>query len=60
MPFASHKDRHAKIGDGEIGADALVKFVSLPEIKKLPLILETPNDLSGYKEEILFFRQRVK
>lgn len=60
MPFASHKDRHAKIGKGEIGSDALVKFISYPEIKRLPLILETPNDLEGYKEEIAFFREHIK
>lgn len=57
MPFASHKDRHAKIGEGKIGAEALVKFISYPEINKLPLILETPNDLSGYEKEIAFLRQ---
>lgn len=59
-PFASHKDRHAKIGEGEIGAKALLKFVSYPEIAKLPLILETPNDLSGYAKEIKFFQENVK
>ena len=60
MPFASHKDRHAKIGEGEIGAKALLKFVSYPEIAKLPLILETPNDLTGYGKEIKFFQENVK
>lgn len=56
MDFASHKDRHAQIGKGKIGAQALQKFVSYKEIARLPLILETPNDLSGYAEEIAFMR----
>lgn len=52
MPFASHKDRHAKIGEGEIGKQALINFVKHPAIKNLPIILETPNDLAGYADEI--------
>ena len=59
MGFASHKDRHAQIGKGEIGADALRKFVAYPEIMRLPLILETPNDLTGYAEEITFLRNSL-
>lgn len=56
MPFASHKDRHAKIGEGEIGAKALTEFVNNPYIKNLPIILETPNELDGYAGEIQFLR----
>ena len=56
MPFASHKDRHAKIGEGEIGAKALTEFVNNPYIKNLPIILETPNEIDGYALEIQFLR----
>jgi len=56
-PCGSHKDRHAKIGEGHIGADALVRFINRSEIKGLPVILETPNDMDGYAEEIKFFRE---
>ena len=56
MPFASNKDRHAKIGEGEIGAAALEYFVRHPAVKDLPMILETPNDLSGYASEIKMMR----
>lgn len=55
-PCGSHKDRHARIGEGQIGADALVKFINRPEIKGLPVILETPNDMDGYAKEIKFLR----
>ncbi len=54
-PRGSHKDRHARIGEGEIGSDALVRVVLHPKLKGLPCILETPNELSGYKKEIAFF-----
>lgn len=56
MPFASNKDRHAKIGEGEIGQTALENFVRHPAIKDLPIILETPNDLAGYATEIKMMR----
>lgn len=57
MPFASNKDRHAKIGEGEIGRAALECFVRHPVIKNLPIILETPNDPKGYAAEIKMLRQ---
>ena len=56
-PFNSRKDRHAKIGEGSIGAEALVRFVNHPTLKHLPFILETPNEFEGYKKEIAFFRK---
>ncbi len=55
--LGSHKDRHAKIGEGNIGADAIVKFINRPELKGLPVILETPNDMEGYIKEINFLRE---
>lgn len=54
-PKGSHKDRHARIGEGEIGSDALVRVVTHPKLQGLPCILETPNELPGYKKEIAFF-----
>ena len=56
-PCGSHKDRHTKIGAGYIGADALVKFINRSELKGLPVILETPNDMDGYAKEIKFLRE---
>ncbi len=56
MPLGSNKDRHAKIGAGEIGADALIRFVNHPAVKNLPFVLETPNDLAGYAAEIELLR----
>ncbi|MBO6289627.1 MAG: deoxyribonuclease IV [Alphaproteobacteria bacterium] len=59
MPFGSHKDRHAKIGVGTIGAEALKRFVKHSAICSLPIILETPNDLAGYAAEIKMMRDAV-
>ncbi len=50
--FASHKDRHACIGKGNIGLEAIKKIVTHPELKDLPFFLETPSDLKGYAGEI--------
>ena len=46
-PLGAHKDRHAKIGEGYIGLDALITVINHPYLKELPFILETPNDLEG-------------
>ena len=50
--IGSHKDRHQKIGEGTIGIDSIMKIVKNDRIKELPFILETPNELEGYKKEI--------
>lgn len=55
-PVNSHKDRHAKIGEGEIGLEALVRVINHPSLKDLPFILETPNEHDGYKHEIELLR----
>ena len=52
-PPGSHKDRHACIGDGTIGKEAILRIVNHPKLIGLPCILETPQpDLSGYGREI--------
>ena len=58
--LGSHKDRHAKIGEGEIGLDALVEVVCHPALKGVPFILETPNDDEGWTHEIALLRNEYK
>ena len=53
----SHKDRHQKIGQGEIGEEALRNVVKHPLLQDKPFILETPNDDDGYKREIEMIRK---
>ena len=55
-PFESHKDRHEVIGGGSIGLEAMVKIINNPRLKNIPVFLETPNELEGYKEEIKLLR----
>ena len=55
-PFGSHKDRHARIGEGTIGLDAIGRFINHPKLAGLPCILETPNEFEGYKKEIEILR----
>lgn len=59
-PFASHKDRHEKIGEGTIGKAAFEKIVNNKYLRDLPMYLETPNELSGYKAEIALLRSLQK
>lgn len=51
-PFASHKDRHEKIGEGSIGIEAIARIINHPKLKGIPFFLETPNELDGYAKEI--------
>ena len=54
--FEAHKDRHACIGKGKIGLDALARIINHPKLRDLPFYLETPNDLDGYRDEIALLR----
>ena len=56
-PFSSHKDRHELLGDGNLGMETFRNIVNHPVLKKLPMILETPNELPGYAREIALLRE---
>lgn len=56
----SHKDRHEKIGLGELGLDAISNIINHKSFRNLPFYLETPNDVEGYKEEIKLLRGLYK
>ena len=55
--LGSHKDRHAKIGEGQIGFEALSRVVCHPALEGIPFILETPNDDAGWAREIAMLRE---
>ncbi|MBM6920357.1 deoxyribonuclease IV [Phocea massiliensis] len=57
-PCGAKKDRHAKIGEGQIGTEALVRVINHPSLCHLPFFLETPNELPGYASEIALLRGR--
>ncbi len=58
--FNSRKDRHAKIGDGVMGINAIERIVTHPKLKDVPFLLETPNELDGHKKEIELLRNMNK
>lgn len=55
-PCGAHKDRHETIGNGFIGLEAFGRIVRHPQLRDLPFILETPNELPGYAAEIELLR----
>ena len=59
-PLSAHKDRHAKIGEGCIGNEALIQVINHPLLRELPFYLETPNDIDGYAKEIAFLKENYK
>ena len=58
--FESHKDRHARIGEGKIGLEAITRIINHPALRHLPFYLETPNDLEGYAREISMLKELYK
>ncbi|MCI9362686.1 MAG: deoxyribonuclease IV [Oscillospiraceae bacterium] len=59
-PLGSHKDRHAKIGEGSLGIEAFEKIINHPALRDLPFCLETPNELPGYAAEIALLKDLRK
>ncbi len=55
-PFASHKDRHELLGQGALGMATFERIINHPSLRALPFYLETPNDLSGYAQEIALLK----
>lgn len=60
MPFGSHKDRHAAIGEGEIGWEALLCVMEHPLLKDIPFYLETPFDDTGHKKEMEMIKRKLE
>ena len=55
--FGSHKDRHACLGEGNLGLDTFRNIINHPALADKPMILETPNELPGYAREICLLRE---
>ena len=58
-PLGARKDRHALIGQGAIGTEAIVRVLTHPALRHLPFVLETPTDDAGHGEEIAMLRERL-
>ena len=61
-PLGSNRDRHANIGDGELGIDGASAYVNEPRFAGLPCVLETPGpDRSGpTAEEVALVQSLVR
>ncbi len=59
-PFASHKDRHQKIGEGTLGIETVTRVINHEKLRDLPFFLETPNELDGYAREIALLKELRK
>lgn len=57
MPFGKNKDRHAGIGEGEIGMKAILEVVNHPKLRDIPFFLETPYDDEGHGREIAMLKE---
>lgn len=57
--FNSNKDRHEKIGEGSLGFETIMNIVKNKRLKDKIFILETPNELEGYKKEIERIRNEI-
>ena len=58
--LGSHKDRHQKIGEGNIGTGAFERIINNSRLKGIPCYLETPNELLGYAGEIALLKSLEK
>ena len=58
--LGSKKDRHEKIGQGNIGLEAMERIINHEALRHLPFYLETPNELSGYAAEIRLLRSKYR
>ena len=58
-PLGARKDRHAPIGEGTIGLEGMVRFITHPKLRHLPFILETPHDTPGHGREIALLRGEI-
>ena len=59
-PRGSRKDRHARIGHGHLGLEAIARVINHPALRHLPFLLETPNELPGFAAEIALLRGLYK
>ena len=58
-PVGAHKDRHACIGQGYLGTEAIARVIAHPALRRLPFTLDTPTDDAGHGREIALLREEV-
>lgn len=56
-PFGSRRDRHAHLGEGEIGIECFRYLMKHPKLRDIPKYLETPKGPEVWVEEIAMLRK---
>jgi len=58
-PFASRRDRHAHIGEGEIGVELFARLLHDPRLAGVPMVIETEtgDDLEGHRKDLETLRR---
>lgn len=59
-PFGSRQDRHANLGEGEIGLDSFKFLMTYPATREIPKYLETPGGCAIWDKEIWMLRQYAR
>jgi deoxyribonuclease-4 len=60
-PRGGHRDRHATVGEGQIGTDAFRRFLLEPRLRRVPMLLETPlgDDGEGHARDLATLRRLI-
>jgi deoxyribonuclease-4 len=56
-PLGSRRDRHAPLGEGEIGIESFKVMMKHPKMRTIPKYLETPDGPPLWKKEIAMLRE---
>ncbi|HEX8208485.1 MAG TPA: deoxyribonuclease IV [Solirubrobacteraceae bacterium] len=60
-PLGSNVDRHADVGEGQIGPEGCAVFLSEPRFEDLPLVLETPgSDKKGPSAKQITYTRKLR
>ena len=61
VELGSNKDRHANLGEGKIGEEAIKKILHEPKFKEMPFIMETPGlkDFESTLKEVEMLKKLI-
>ena len=56
LGLGSRRDRHANLGEGTLGRTVFRRLVNDPRLAEVPMVLETPGGIEGYKRDLRILR----
>jgi deoxyribonuclease-4 len=60
LGLGSRRDRHANLGEGVLGRTPFRRLVNDPRLESVPMVLETPGGLEGYRRDLKILRRLRK